>query len=227
MAETIVKAREPFQFSTRMHLTESTGLRARSLEELLSLLREIAGSCIYHHTHRFLQQHEYLSPEPPNDFAHWITDVLGEEELGEKIASIDIVQFGTIRGLRERIISIIESHIAADPAARLKFARPGKEFFFAKSISFIVPTRHIAHDLKEFAEILDKITIDSVYFHIFEARLRLEKETNDFSKWIEANIGDKGLAEEINRLDPYTYSLDGLRKTLIRIIEKKYNKAGE
>ena len=32
--------------------------------------------------------------------------------------------------------------------------------------------------LKEFTQILEKITIDSIYFHIFEARLRLEKPTN-------------------------------------------------
>ncbi|MHB9155375.1 MAG: DUF5752 family protein [Endomicrobiales bacterium] len=211
------KAREPFQFCTRFHLTETTGLRASTLEELLALLREVPGSCIYHHTHRTLQQHEYLSPEPPNDFAYWITDVLGEEELGEKVASIDIMQFGTIRSLRDRIVSTIEEYAAAAPAVKRKFAQQGKEFCFLRSVSFVAPT-HQARDLGEFVEILGRITLDSVYFHIFEARLRLENISNDFSNWIETSIGDRELAESIARLDPYTYALDDLRKALITVI---------
>ncbi len=77
------------------------------------------------------------------------------------------------------------------------------------------------NDLKEFIEILKKITIDSIYFHIFEARLRLEKPTNDFSCWIENSLGDKNLANSISSFDPYTSTLEDLRKKLIRIIEKK------
>lgn len=205
-------------------MSELTGLRAFDLEELLNLIKEVPGSCIYHHTHRFLQQHEYLSPEPPNDFAYWIDDVLGEDELAEKLASIDIIQFTTIRSLREKIISTIETYINENPSSKTRSARQGKEFYFIKSISFVIPTRHIAHDLKEFVEILDKITINSVYFHIFEARLRLENKTNDFSKWIENVIGDEELAHEITRLDPYTYALDDLRKTVIKIIQRKISK---
>ena len=98
----IVKAKEPFKFCTRLHLSELTGLRATTLGQLLALIKEVPGSCIYHHTHRFLQQHQYLSPEPPNDFAYWVTDILGEDELGEKLASIDTMQYPTIRNLGTR-----------------------------------------------------------------------------------------------------------------------------
>jgi hypothetical protein len=31
-------------------------------------------------------QHQKLSPEPPNDFAHWVTTALQEDELGERLA---------------------------------------------------------------------------------------------------------------------------------------------
>ena len=89
----LVKAKEPFRFYTRLHLSELTGLRATTLRQLLGLIKKVPGSCIYHHTHRFLQQHQYLSPEPPNDFAYWVTEVLGEDELGERLASIDTMQY--------------------------------------------------------------------------------------------------------------------------------------
>ena len=220
MAE-LIRAKEPFKFCTRLHLSELTGLRASTLGQLLALIKTISGSCIYHHTHRFLQQHQYLSPEPPNDFAFWVTDILGEDELGERLVSIDTIQYSTIRDLRERIASTLESYLNENPLAKLKFAKSGEEFHFIKSVSFILPTNYIAYDLNEFAEVLKKITIDSIYFHIFEARLRLEKPTNDFSYWIENSLGDKKIANKISGFDPYTCTLEDLRNKILRIVEGK------
>lgn len=217
----MVTAKEPFRFYTRLHLSELTGLRASTLAQLLAILRDISGSSIYHHTHRFLQQHQYLSPEPPNDFAYWVTEVLDEDDLGERLASIDTLQFSNIRSLREKIIETIEDYMKENPLAKLKFAKEGAEFHFIKSVSFIIPSNYVAGDLKEFVDILRKITIDSIYFHIFEARLRLEKQSNDFAYWIETSLADKELADKISGIDPYTRTLDDLRSVLIRTIEKR------
>nr|MBU1327883.1 hypothetical protein [Candidatus Omnitrophota bacterium] len=212
---------EPFRFYTRLHLSELTGLRASNLSQLLSTVKQVSGSCVYHHTHRFLQQHQYLSPEPPNDFAYWVSKVLGEDELGERLASIDTVQFSTVRKLRDKIIATIEDYLKNNMSVKLKFAGEGEEFHFIKSISFILPTNYIAYNLREFVDIVKNITIDSIYFHIFESRLRLEKKTNDFSNWIETSIGDKESSDKISRLDPYTHTLEDLRKTIIKIVEQK------
>lgn len=220
MAE-LTKAKEPFRFYTRLNLTELTGLKAGNLTQLLDYIKEVPGACIYHHTHRFLQQHLYLSPEPPNDFAYWVSSVLGEDELSERLACIDTIQYSTIRGLREKIVLTIENYLKTNPTSKMKFASGGEEFYFMKSVSFVIPTNYIASDLKEFIEILEKITIDSIYYHIFEARLRLEKGTNDFSNWIETSIGDKKLADELGRLDPYSFTIEDLRKAIIKKINKR------
>ena len=216
----LIKAIEPFRFYTRLHLSELTGFRASNLSQLLSVIKQVPGACIYHHTHRFLQQHQYLSPEPPNDFAYWVSKVLGEDELGEKLASIDTIQFSTIRSLRDKIIATIEDYLKNNMSAKLKFTGEGEEFHFIKSVSFVLQTNYIAYDLREFADVVKNITIDSIYFHIFESRLRLEKKTNDFSNWIETSIGDKELSDRISRLDPYTYTLEDLRKVIIRTVEQ-------
>lgn len=215
-----IKAKEPFRFHTRFHLSELTGFKAFNLEQLAELIEKASLSSIYHHTHRFLQQHQYLSPEPPNDFAYWVTEVLGENKLGEKLASIDTIQFLTLGSLRDKLLQTIRKFLEINPKVKLRFAAEGEEFHFIKSISFVLPTNYAAYDLDEFKDILHKITIDSIYFHIFESRLRLEKKTNDFSLWIETSLGNKNLAEKLNRLDPYTYTLEDLRKTLIKIIDK-------
>lgn len=214
-----------FRFYTRLHLRVLTGLRVSNITELLELIKKVPGSSIYYHTHHFLQQHQYLSPEPPNDFAHWITNSLNEEVLGEKLASIDTIQYPTIRSLRNEIVKTIEDYIKKNPNVKLRFSSPDKTFHFIKSISFILPTPYIAKDLNAFVDILKKITPDSVYFHMFEARLRLDKETNDFSFWLGASLSEEELARKIKGLDPYTYTMEDLRKKIIDIIEKRLKNA--
>ena len=221
---TLQQAKQPFRFHTRLTLTELTGLRASILPQLLKLIKQVPGSSIYYHTHHFLEQHQYLSPEPPYDFAYWVSQVLGEEELAERLASIDIVRFLTIRSLREQFISTIETYLEEKPLSKLRFAGEGEEFYFIKSVSFIIPTARVANNLEEFVEIMGKITIESIYFHVFEARLRLERPTNDFSKWMEDALGCKDIADEIARLDPYTYTMEELRKRIISIVRSGYVK---
>lgn len=220
-ATEIINAKEPFRFYTRLHLTELIGLRASNLTQLVALIKEVPGACIYHHTHRFLQQHQYLSPEPPNDFAYWVSEILNEQELGEKLASIDTFQYSTIRSLREKIAATIEQYLKDNKLAKLRFAGEGAEFHFIKSVSFVLPTDYVVNNLKELLIVIKKITIDSIYFHMFESRLRLERMDNDFSNWIRNSIGNKELAGEISKLDPYTYTLDGLRNKLIVMLEKR------
>lgn len=214
-------ANSSFKFYTRLHLSELTGYKVRNLKELLKILKKIPGSSIYHHTHRYLQQHQYLSPEPPNDFAYWIKEGLGEDKLAEKIASIDTIEFTSIRDLRNKIIKTIENYIKENPLCKKKYANINQEFYFIKSISFVLFTGYEVFTLKEFCDVLSKITIDSIYYHIFESRLRLEKGKNDFSNWLENSLFEKQIASEIEKLDPYTHTMEELRNTIIKIIRKR------
>jgi hypothetical protein len=166
-----------------------------------------------------LEEHHYLTPEPANDFALWVSDELGDEVLGEKLANIDTFDFPTIGALRARIEGVIRDYLSKKPDGRT--AREGREFHFIKSMSFILPTPYVAHDLREFVEVLRQISLNSLSYHIFEARLRLKRGVNDFSIWIEECLGDKDLADRLAYLDPYNYTLEGLRSTIIQLIEKR------
>lgn len=214
---------KPFYFYTRVHLPELTGLKARNITELVHHLKTVPGSVIYHHTHHFLEQHQYLSPEPPNDFAYWVSSALNDPKLAEKLSSINTCDFSTIRALREKIIETIERHLKGSKTA-LKEVDEGREFYFIKSISFIFPTKQTASTLEEFAAILEQVSINTIYFHMFEAKLRLEKETNDFSLWLETELKEKELVRKISKLDPYTHTMEGLRKKIIGFIRNSMAK---
>ena len=208
--------KNPFYFKTHLELRESTGLKARNVQELVSTIKSVRGSVIYYHTHVFLQQHQFLSPEPPNAFAYWVTTVLGEDALGEQLGSIDIYEFHTIRAIREKIIEVLEKFIF--DAKEIRNAPAGKEFDFTRSRSFVIPTPYTVYNLEEMVEALKKVTIRAIDFHVFNARLRLERGVNDFSNWINTTLGYPELASKLENFDPYTYTLEGLRKKIIDTI---------
>jgi hypothetical protein len=213
------KTENPFYFCTRVVLRELTGKRARNIRELLKLIETVPGSVIYNHTHQFLQQHIYLSPEPPNDFAYWVKMFLTEEKLAEKLNSIDTCEYTTIKDLRAAIVKMIREYLAKEKMTVRNVAE-GSEFNFIKAHSFVVPTPYVAVDLKGFCDAIKNISIRAIYFHMFEARLRLEKGTNDFSFWLGTSLYEVELAEELARLDPYTYTLEALRSEIIKRTEK-------
>ena len=215
-----LKTATSFQFYTRLSLCELTGLKAGNLRELLSCLKIVPEAVIYHHTHHFLEEHQYLSPEPPNDFSYWVTAALGEALLGERLAGINTCEFSTIQSLRDRIISVIEEFLK-ETQSPLRQVSGGQALYFVKSVSFVFPTPYAVNTLEEFLGALKKISIHSIFFHMFDAKLRLGRGSNDFSRWIESSLGDKELAQKIAKMDPYAYTLEGLRNKIIQWIEQR------
>lgn len=210
-----------FEFNSRLHLIELTGVKAASLPELLDRFRTVAGASIYHHTFHFIQRHQYLTPEPSNDFAYWVATVLGDKRLGEELAGVDIMAQNTIRSIREVFIETIESAFKAQPNLRTLKAQEGDEFIFLKSVSFVFPSRYRAENLKEFVECLKQISLSSIYFHLFESHIRLEHPTNDFSDWLANSLNENQLALQIARLDPYTMTGEGLRNRILALVNKR------
>ena len=201
MVEKLIEAMEPFRFYNRVHLTELTGLDARNLNEFFTILKSVPDDVIFFHTHHFLEEPPYLNPEPANDFALWARDSLGEEVLGERLASVNTAfEFLNLGAVRKRFISIIEEHLAESGVSREAFA--GREFHFLKSVSFIWPSPYSVHDLQGFVEALHKISASCLFYHIFESRLRLGQGFNDFSLWIRDGLGETELSAEIARFDP-------------------------
>ncbi len=216
----------PFRFHTGFVLEEATGLRAATLPQLAALLQKVPDGCIYYHTHYFLLAHHYLTPEPANDIAYWVTEVLGEDRLGELLASIDIMEYASLQGLREAFVTMIDSYLEQNPSARLKFVAEGEELFFVKSIHVIMPTRYEAATLEQFADALSQVSVRSLYFHMFDARLRLGKPTNDFATWLNEQLGLPELAEEFAHVNPHAHTLDVLRSILLSLVHQTLKRPG-
>ncbi len=215
---------DQFEFRSLLNLTLLTGIRARDLAELVQHMRTVPGAVIYHHTHHFLVQHQYLSPEPPNDFAYWVSNILLEERLGEELAAVDVLRFRTVRDLRNALVQVIQGFL--DRSSNLRTAPPGEEFHFMQSVSYVIPTGVKVANLAEFGHGLERVSLSSIAYHMFDARLRLEKGDNDFSRWIEQSLGDRQLADSFRKIDPYTFTQEGLRRRLLNLVGQRLKEDG-
>ena len=206
---------EPFVFYTERRLVALTGLRASNLDQLLGNLRDVPGSSIFYHTHQMYLSHHFETPAFTNDFALWVSEALQEGALGEKLAAIDLLSFTSVRALREAAVATIEGYVE-EIGRRRRECPPGDEFHFCRSKSFIMRTGLIARDPKEFFQVLPQVTNVSLFFHFFEARLRLGRPTNDFSQWLVWR-GEERLAKSIDALDPYSMTLDEFKERIVAL----------
>ena len=206
---------QPFVFDTELRLIVLTGLKVRTIAELRRTLARVPGSSIFFHTHQQYLTHNFQKPVYYNDFAVWVSQALREEALAEKLAAIDLLAFTTIRALRQAILATLDDYIAASDEVT-QACRPAEAFHFCRSKSFVLQTGIVAHDVPEFFSKLHLITDASLYFHFFEARLRLGRRTSDFSRWLK-DRGREDLADAIDALNPYIRTLDELKQDIIRI----------
>lgn len=208
-------AKEPFRFYTSSLLVEITGKKAYHLKDFVRLLKEIDESSIFYHVHHAFREYSFAPGQYSNDFARWIGEDLEERSLAERLASINVRDFTDLNSLRNKIIEVITDWLMQ--AIEIRKAPPGREFYFLRSIEIITPTPYEVRTLSEFAEALNKVGMRSLYFHFFDARLRLGHKTNDFSNWIRNSLDEPEIANKIEELDPYFMTMDELRDKIIEI----------
>ncbi len=211
-------AEDVFQFSSSASQEILTGHKAYNLEELLELIKSCPDSSIFYHTFSAFRDLREVQVPYTNGFALWISQYLNDEALAEKLATIDLTEHNTIESLRARILETIEVYIDQYPAVRHKTAE--KPFYLLDMIRIVYLTDKFAYDLRSFRNLLDTITVDSLYFHFIESRLYTQLQSDDFSTWIEQSLNLTELSQKIRNLDIYVYTLEELRERIAQIIDR-------
>ncbi|MCF7803768.1 MAG: DUF5752 family protein [Candidatus Marinimicrobia bacterium] len=208
-----------FEFYTEAGLTKYTGFKADSLRSLIDGLEGVSGSSIFYHLHHALFRWHFETGGHLNDFARWSHRQLQEDLLAEKLSSVDPLSYTSISQARNALIQHIEDHIGSIES--LPRVPRGREFYFTEIKSFIVGTGDIATDLKSFRNCIANVESYSLFYHLIEARVRMSKETNDFSVWLRDELDEQELAEKIEHLSPYVYNLYEIRSKLLEMIEER------
>ena len=209
------QAKAPFQFITASYLICIGHDRPTTLRGLSRSIAEVSEASIFCHTFHSLSMHHYTSYS--SDFAQWAMAACNEQELAERLGGIDVRQFVSIEDLRSALVHTIESYLRSQPRSS---DRPAFEpFFFSETREIALPLDLRASNLAELAEGIRRLSLHSLHFHFVKSRLRLHLRTNDFSHWIEQELGFPDLAARIDRVDFYTNTLQGVREGILECIQ--------
>ena len=215
------KPEKPFYFNISEHLLRIGRERATTLAELLQALRECPDNSIFQHTFRTLQEHHFIRQGFSNDFAHWSLSACHEPILAEQLASVDVREFTEIAGLRARMVEIVEEFLEERPRSATRLAH--EPFYFCAADLVVLPTPFAPDTLSGFVNALRQVSIHSIHHHFIEARLRLKRMSNDFSQWLEEEVGLRDTALAVERIDIYTNTLEGVRQQIARIVGQALN----
>lgn len=207
-----------FQFSSSASLEKLTGRRAENLKELLEIIKSCPSSSIFYHTFSAFRKMREVQAPYTNDFAVWIVRHLREEALAEKMLAIDLADYDTIEDLRACLVEIIEGYRNENGDVFQKKA--DEPFYLYDVVRFVYLTDKYAYDLASFRQLLNTISVDSLFYHFIESRLQTKLHTDDFSRWIEESLQNKNLAQKVRNIDINIYTLEELQDRILEVIDK-------
>jgi hypothetical protein len=174
--------------------------------------------------HSCFLRHFYIIGPYPNDFASWLVMQVRDRVLAEKLSGITPSPGKDMEDVRNELMAAIDAHLTSiktNPAVIY-----GQPFYLMNSKIIEIPTNIEVKTLKEFREALAVVDASAVYNHVFEARLRVRKGRSDFAIWVEEVLGLKALADRIERIDSYMYSLEGLRAKILSLCDQELGGGG-
>lgn len=214
------EAVKSFEFKQCVSILKSTGKKASSLRELRDVLSAISEDSIFHHTYQYFLKGHIL--EYTNDFAHWAGESLEERALSEHLSSIDPYDFSSIAELRKRLLKAIDDYLDMFPEPRVAMA--GDEFYFNQTMTLTFPAGVGVRNLAEFLIAIKYIDAGCIYYHFYEARVRLGSGVDDFSAWIQNVLLKKEIADRVRTIDPFMHSVEGIREHIIEVVEEAVKK---
>jgi hypothetical protein len=205
-----------FEFKQCVSIHKSTGKKAGNLRELRDVIAEASEESIVHHNYQYFLKGHML--EYTNDFAEWVGEHLGEKALAEHLSNIDPYDFKEIGALRNELLGLLDDYLDGFPNP--KEAMPGDELYFNETVTLIFPAGIKARNLAEFFAAIKYIEEDCIYYHFYDARIRLGRGSDDFSRWFEDTLGEKDLAGKIRAIDPLMYTVEQIRTIIAGLVEK-------
>ena len=214
-------AKAPFELYTLAHVTRRRGQTASTPRELLESFETCSDESIYHHVIVAMRSQLGVTGRVSNDFAQWAVCSLKREELGERLAMADL-DCQTIADLRKALCEIVRAYLEAFPASADEIAE--NPFYFCEGMDVEVPVDSRARTLEEFRQCVEEMSGESFYLHFVAPRTRREQHSNDFSVWLETNLGLGDLARGINEIDLMDSTLEGARERILELIDVERGK---
>ncbi|MFN3804471.1 MAG: DUF5752 family protein [Pyrobaculum sp.] len=201
-----------FRFYTAYYLSLYAKMRAWTLRELLEGIERADRNTLFHHLFHTVRAKHLLPPRYHHDFARWVGEEVGDEELAAELSDISGAEPATIEDIRRELVEILQPK--ADD-------RRGKSnFVFVAMEPVVVETSHVAKTPEELLDLIQVVPGESVVYHFVTRRVLEGAPKNDFSTWLEG-VGRLKAARELSQIDPLIYnSEEALRREIVKVLEK-------
>ncbi len=202
-----------FKFYTAYYVSTYSRRRARTLRELLDGIKTVDRNTLFHHLFHTIRAKHLLPPRYTNDFARWVGEEVGDEELAASLSDVSGAEPATIEDIRQELVSILE------PVADERRGR--SEFVFVGMEPVVVETKYVAHTLADFLDLIEMVPGESIIYHFVTRRILDGVGRNDFSIWLEKNFGLTEVADALSRIDPLMYnSEEALRESILTTLKR-------
>jgi len=205
-----------FEFKQCVIILKSTGKKAKNLRELKEVLAGVSDGAIAHHTYQYFLKGHIL--EYTNDFAHWAGESIEERALAERLSNIDPYEYASLQDLRKALIGAIDDYLTDFPEPR--DALPGDEFYFNETVTLVFPAGVRARNLAEFLMAMKYAEGSTLYYHFYDARVRLGNKADDFSQWLEEGMEKPEVAGRLRSIDPFMHNLESIRERILEAVEE-------
>ena len=205
--------RAPFAVKDCALVVLATGVHAQSLQGLYEGLLAVPTDSIYHHFWGGLLRPRFDDPEFNNDFAAWVRHALHDLPLAERLAVIDPADFMDTEALRQEVLEVVEQRL--DEINEPLWAPRDQRFHFMRGQLVVFDTGIRISDPRELVDLLPRLSLGSMYYHVIDARSRPLHGVDDFRTWID---GHEGLGAALGQIDPYFTSLKDLREQYAQVV---------
>jgi hypothetical protein len=207
----------PFRFRDAVRLNSPTGISSATLREFRDTVERAEPGVLHHHLREVPLRFTFTFWDYPNDFAIWAANALENHALAERLAVLDPFHERDIEILRERVLEVVEA--SAGDASSTRPVPQGQEFYFSSSVSVEFDLGVEARNVVELIACLREVPATSLYYHLFEGRLRTEDGWDDVSLWL-LESGFERAAERLRDLDIYMASLESCRRVVIELLTR-------
>ncbi|MGC8660373.1 MAG: DUF5752 family protein [Desulfomonilaceae bacterium] len=202
----------------------STGKRAQNLRELRDHTLAIHEGSIYYHFWGGLLQPRFDDPQFNNDFANWSHYRLHDNVLAERLAVIDPTDFDDLESLRRELVEILEQRL--EEVDHPAWVPADRQFHFIRSQIVVFDTGWRIDEPEHLPDLVSKMSVGSIFYHVIDARRRYPKGAGDFQVWLKG-FGSRfePICEKLASIDPYFMTLVALRRKLATILRMGFREA--
>ena len=200
-----------------------TGKRAQNLRELRDHVLNIHEGSIYYHFWGGLLQPHFDDPQFNNDFANWSHYRLHDNVLAERLAVIDPTDFDDLESLRRELVEILEQRL--EEVERPAWVPTDCQFHFIRSQIVVFDTGWRIEKPEHLPDLVSKMSVGSIFYHVIDARRRYPKGADDFQVWLRGFGRFERICEKLASIDPYFVTLVALRRKMSTVLRMGFREA--